>query len=181
MSLIIGIRCKNGCLIISDRRTHIKESGIERYEDDFQKVLLHNNYLVYNHGYNRIGEKDWKQRVMELSPDVNNVQYTEILNEMKSKSDRKASYVFMNMTALLEISICVDGGVTLTDHMPKDRIVSGSGDKYVDRDLPLLTDLGKKNCGVVRSNLKRTFEIAHAKMKLLSGREFSTEHDIMRI
>ncbi|MCW4050917.1 MAG: hypothetical protein NWE89_14405 [Candidatus Bathyarchaeota archaeon] len=40
MSLIIGVRCKNGCLVIADRRTHIKSNGTETYQDNFDKVLL---------------------------------------------------------------------------------------------------------------------------------------------
>ena len=39
MSLIIGIRCKNGCLVIADRRNHIKSNGVETHQDDFDKVV----------------------------------------------------------------------------------------------------------------------------------------------
>jgi hypothetical protein len=179
MSLIIGVRCKNGCLVIADRRTHIKSNGTQTYQDDFHKVLLHNDYLVYNHGYNRIGDNDWKLRVRDLTPDVTNPVYAEILKEMESKPDKRAAYVFMNMTTLLEITICVGIGITPTDHMPNDRIVSGSGDKYVD--LQLLTNLHKVNCDMVRPKLIRTFKRAHRKMTLLSGSEFSKEYDILRI
>ena len=179
MSLIIGVRCKNGCLIIADRRTHIKCDGTESYRDDFDKVVEHDGYLVYNHGYNRIGDQDWKLRVSELTPDPTNPVYAEIQKEMTAKPDRKAFYVFMNMMALLEVVVCVDTGITLKDHMPNDRIVSGTGEQYAT--LTLLTDLQQKTCGSVRKTLERTFEPARSKMKTHDGKEFSEEHGITRL
>jgi hypothetical protein len=179
MSLIIGVRCKNGCLVIADRRTHIKTNGTHSFRDDYTKVLLQGGYLVYNHGYNRIADADWKHRVTDLSPDPANPVYAEILKEMATKADKHAAYVFMNMDTLLEIIIRVGSGITKTDHMPKDRIVSGSGDKYVK--LTLLTDLPKANCGIVRPKLVSTFKAAHDRMKQAGGIEFSENHDIVRI
>jgi hypothetical protein len=179
MSLIIGVRCKNGCLIIADRRTHIKCGGTESHRDDFHKVVEHDGYLVYNHGYNRIGNQDWKLRVSELTPDSTNPVYAEIQEEMIAKPDRKAFYVFMNMTTLLEVVICADTGITLKDHMPNDRIVSGTGEQYVA--LTLLTDLQQKKCESVRKALEQTFKLAHSKMKEQGDKEFSEEYDITRL
>jgi hypothetical protein len=179
MSLIIGVRCKNGCLAIADRRTHIKRGGTQSHRDDFQKVVKQGQFLIWNHGYNRIGDQDWKLRAPELTPDPANPVYVAIQNEMKTKPDRKAFYVFMNTTVLSEVIVCADTGITLKDHMPNDRIVSGSGDKYVV--LALLTDLAKKNCGDVRKPLERTFTSAHTKMTKQGGIEFSEEHDITRL
>ena len=173
MSLIIGVRCKNGCLVIADRRTHIKCGGTQSHRDDFHKVVKQDGYLVWNHGYNRIGDQDWKLLASQLTPDPTSPVFAEIQNEMKTKSDRKASYVFMNMTTLSEVIVCADTGITLKDHMPNDRIVSGSGDKYVA--LTFLTNLPKKSCGDVRKPVERTFKSAHAKMTNQGGMEFSEE------
>src|SRR3972149_10704697 len=112
MSLIIGVRCKDGCLVISDRRTHIKCDGIECHRDDFRKLVTHDGYLIYNHGYNQIGNQDWKLRVSELTPAPANPVYAEIQREMTTKPDRKAFYVFMNSKALLEVIVCADTGIT---------------------------------------------------------------------
>jgi len=95
MSLIIGLRCKNGCLVIADRRNHIKCGGTQSHRDDFHKVVGHDGYLVWNHGYNRIGNHDWKLRASELTPNPANPVFAEVQEEMKTKPDRKAFYVFM--------------------------------------------------------------------------------------
>jgi hypothetical protein len=179
MSLIIAVRCKNGCLVIADRRTHIKCGGTQSHRDNFLKVLKQDGYLVWNHGYNRIGDQDWKLRASEITPDPANPVFAKIQHEMETKPDRKASYVFMNMTTLSEVIVCADTGITLKDHMPNDRIVSGSGDKYVA--LTLLTDLPKKKCGDVQKPLELTFMSAHAKMTKQGGIEFSQDHDITRL
>jgi hypothetical protein len=179
MSLIIGVRCKDGCLVIADRRNHIWTNGVITYRDDFRKVLQFDNYLVYNHGYNRIDNADWKLRHGELTPDKNNPVYGEILKEMATKPDKAAFYVFMNRTELHEIAIRVGAGITCINHLPNDRIMSGTGEKYVD--LQLLVNLHKAKCSKVRPKLKRTFQAAHKRMKLLAGREFSEQHDIEQI
>ena len=179
MSLIIGVRCNNGCLVIADRRTHIKCDATESHRDDFHKVLVHDSCLVYNHGYNRIGDQDWKLRVSELTTDSANPIYAKIQHEMSAKPDRKAFYVFMNMTTLLEVIVCADTGISLRDHMPNDRIVSGTGEQYVR--MTFLTDLQRKKCGSVRKALERTFKFAHGRMKKNCGNEFSEVHDITRL
>ena len=51
MSLIIGVRCKDGCLVIADIRNTIKTDGIITFKDNFEKVVKQDNYLLYNHGY----------------------------------------------------------------------------------------------------------------------------------
>ena len=91
MSLIIGARCKDGCLVIADRRNHIWTNGVITYRDDFRKVLQFDNYLVYNHGYNRIDNADWKLRHGELTPDKSNPVYGEILKEMPPSQIRPPS------------------------------------------------------------------------------------------
>lgn len=126
-----------------------------------------------------IDNQDWKLRASELSPDPTNPVYAAIQDEMKAKPDRNAFYVFMNATVLSEVIVCAEAGITLKDHMPNDRIVSGSGDKYVV--LALLTDLAQKNCGDVRRSLERTFNSAYAKMMKQGGIEFSEEYDITRL
>ncbi len=179
MTLIIGVRCRNGCLVIADRRCHVTTAGIRTFEDNFTKAVHHGDYIVYNHGYNQIGEADWKLRVNELSPDPASPIYAEVLSEMAAKPDQHAAYVFMNKTTLLEISIRVGAGIRLTDHMPMDRIVSGDGDKYVR--LTLLADLPQAPCRVVRPKLVSTFQAAHARMRRAAGTEFSETYEVLRI
>jgi len=179
MSLIIGVRCKDGCLAIADRRTHIWTNGVTTYRDDFRKVVQFGNYLLYNHGYNRIGDADWKLRHGELTPDKDNPVYAEILNEMATKPDKAALYVFLNRTELHEIVVRVGAGVSYVNHLPNDCIVSGTGGKYVD--LQLLINLQRAQCSKVRPKLKRTFKAAHKRMKFLSGTEFSKEFDIEQL
>ena len=118
MSLIIGVRCKDGCLVIADYRNRIESNGIITYEDNFEKVVKHDKYLLYNHGYNRIRDKDWKLRWQDLTPDDSNPIYKDILSEMKSKPDKSAFYVFINKDMLYEIEIKVVNGVKRIDHLP---------------------------------------------------------------
>jgi hypothetical protein len=176
MTLIIGVRCKDDCHVIADRRTLIKCSGINSHRDDFHKVVQHDGFLVYNHGYNRIGDHDWKRRVSDLTADPANRVYSEIQKEMGRKPDRKAFYVFINMAALIEIIVCADTGITVKDHMPNERIVSGTGAKYVS--LALLTDLQKKRAVDVRGLLEQTFRTAHGNMMAQGGNELSKEFDV---
>jgi len=179
MSLIIGVRCKDGCLLIADYRNRINKNGVITYEDNFEKVVIHNGYLIYNHGYNRIKDEDWKNRYKDLTPDDSNPIYKEILDEMSHKPDKKASYVFLNKIHLHEITIEVGRGVTYANHLQNDRIVSGTGEKYVD--LKLLVNLRKQKCKKVHTKLKATFENAYYRMKYLSGNEFSEKHNIKQL
>jgi hypothetical protein len=167
-------------MVIADRRTHIKSNGTESYQDDFSKVLLHKGYIVYNHGYNRINDKDWKLRIRDLTPDNRNIIYTEIQHEMETKIDKTAFYVFMNMTTLIEIKISAESSISIHSHMPKDRIVSGSGGIFID-DLSSLTNLNCLECGVVRPKLIHTFKMAYSKMIKSNGTEFSHEFDLVKI
>ena len=176
MTLIVGVRCKDACLVIADRRTHLKSGGRNGHRDDFHKVVKHDGFLVYNHGYNRIGDHDWKLRVSDLTADASNRVYSEIQEEMRRKPDRKAFYVFMNMATLVEIVICADTGITVKDHMPNDRIVSGSGGKYVS--LALLSHLRHRSAGDVRKSLEQTFKAAHDKMTVQGGNALSEEFDV---
>lgn len=179
MSLIVGIRCQDGCLAIADRRTHIWKGGAKSYRDDFHKLVKIGGYVLYNHGYNRIDDADWKLRHTDLTPEKSNPIYIEILNEMATKRDQMASFVFLNRTELHEIVVHVGAGITYVNHLPNDRIISGSGDKYVD--LKLLTDLDQAKCNNVRVNLQRTFEEAHEQMEHSSGIEFSKAFDIEQL
>ncbi len=83
MSLIIGLRCKDGCLVIADTRSHIKTNGVLTYDDTFEKVILNKWHIVYNHGYNRIHDNDWKLYRDQLIPDKDNTIYQAIAVEMK--------------------------------------------------------------------------------------------------
>ena len=46
MSLIIGVKCKDGCLVIADCRNRINKDGVITYEDNFEKIVIHNGYLI---------------------------------------------------------------------------------------------------------------------------------------
>lgn len=178
MSLIIGLICKDGCLVIADTRSHIKANGTLTYDDTFEKVVFNKGHIVYNHGYNRIYDNDWKLCRDQLVPDKNKSIYRELATEMKQKEDKTAFYVFMNKKTMCEIKISATGEITLTDHLQDDhdRIVSGTGAKYVD--LGLLTDLKKKKCKKVIPLLKKTFLNAHEKMVKSGGNEFCKNYII---
>lgn len=98
---------------------------------------------------------------------------------MSDKPDKKAFYVFLNKMHLHEIAIEVGRGVTYIDHSPNDRIVSGTGEKYVN--LRLLVNLRKQKCKKVRSKLRMTFQNAYSRMNYLSGNEFSKKHIIKQL
>ena len=171
MSLIIGVRCKDGCLVVADYRNRIETEGIVSFEDNFEKVVKQDDYLLYNCGYNRIEDEDWKLRCKELTPDDSNPIYEDILREMKLKSDKSALYVFISKDILYEIVVRVGRGVEGIDHLPNDRIVSGTGGKYIDdqKDLKLLENLWKRKCGKVYSSLRETFKHAYFRMSFASG------------
>jgi hypothetical protein len=180
MSLIIGVRCKDGCLAIADFRNRIDTDGIIKFEDNFEKVVKHDDYLLYNHGYNRIQDNDWKLRWQDLTPYGSNPVYKDILSEMRFKPDKSAFYVFISKDRLSEISIDVKNGVKRIDHLPNDRIVSGSGSKYVV-DLNLLENLRKRKCKKVYKGLRNTFKKAYSLMSFGSGNEFSKQHKIYEL
>lgn len=179
MSLIIGVRCKDGCLVISDYRNRIDINGVITYEDNFEKTVIHNDYIIYNHGYNRIEDKDWKIKYESLTSNTNSPIYKQILDEINYKSDKKAFYVFINRDELHEISIVVGQGVSYKNHLPHDRIVSGTGEKYVD--LKLLINLRKQKCKKACDKLRTTFKNAYDRMKLMSGNEFSEKYCIKQL
>jgi hypothetical protein len=176
MSLIIGVRCKDGCLVIADRRNHIRNGQASSYRDDFHKIVRHDRYLVYNHGYNRIGDQDWKLRQADVTPSVRNPVYAEILAEMVNKPDKAAFYVFINGHEIHEIAVRVGLEVTCRNFSRDDRVVSGTGKRYVLLDR--LVDLQKSKCSVVKRRLRHTFEDAHNQMVTKHGMEFSREFDI---
>jgi len=180
MSLIIGVRCKDGCLVIADIRNTIKTDGIITFEDNFEKVVKHDNYLLYNHGYNRIQHNDWKLQCQDLTPDDSNPVYADILSEMNFKPDKSAFYVFISKDMMYEIAIEVENGVKRIDHLPNDRIVSGLGSKYVV-DLNLLENLRKRKCKKVYKGLINTFKKAYSRMSFVSGNEFSKQHKIYEL
>jgi len=176
MSLIIGVRCKDGCLVIADTRSHIKTNGILTYDDTFEKVILNKGHIVYNHGYNRIHDNDWKLCRDQLTPDKDNPIYQAIAMEMKSKEDKTAFYVFMNRKTMYELKVGATGEIITIDHLPCDRIVSGTGEKYVD--LGLLIDLQKKKCKKVIPMLKKTFLNAYDELIKSGGNEFCRNYTI---
>ncbi|HBM16792.1 MAG TPA: hypothetical protein DD381_10680 [Lentisphaeria bacterium] len=176
MTLIIAARCYDGCVIVSDSRQHIKNDTDIRYKDGYIKVLICGKYVIYNHGYNRIDNKDWKLQAKNLTPEVDNPVYKQIQEEMKSKPDKKAFYVFINKNELHEISIEVGNGVKYINHLPGDRLVSGCGAKYVD--LGLLIDLNTKKYNKVRADLETTFLNAYNNQSKANGKEFSNGYTI---
>jgi hypothetical protein len=179
MSLIIGVRCKDGCLVIADMRNTIKANGIITFEDNFEKVVKHDNCLLYNHGYNRIQDDDWKLRCQDLTPDDSNPVYEGILNETMFKLDKSAFFVFISNNMLCEIAIEVENGIRRIDHLPNDRIVSGSGKKYVV-DLKLLENLQKRKCKKVYKSLINIFKKAYLRLSFASGNEFSKQYKIYK-
>jgi hypothetical protein len=165
-------------MAVADKRSHIKCGGSTSYRDDFQKLVTTSDYLIFNHGYNRIDDCDWKLKADQLTPDVTNPIYGRILNEMASKADKKAFYVFMNMKELKEIVLEVGKPIALQDHMPDDRLVCGDGRPFVD--LKLLTDLHSKTCGAVLKSLEATFSLAYQRQVLQGGMAFSKDFQVMR-
>ena len=180
MTLIIGARCKDGCSVIADIRNTIDTNGIITFEDNFEKVMKHDDYLLYNHGYNRIQDNDWKLRWQDLTPDSSNPVYKDILNEMSSKPAKSAFYVFINKDMLCEIVIEVENGVKRIDYLPDYRIVSGTGSKYAV-DLNLLENLRKRKCKKVYKGLRNTFKKAYSRMSFGSGNEFSKQNKIYKL
>ncbi len=176
MTLVIGVRCKDGCLTISDRRSHIKKGERTFFQDDFRKVVKRDDFLIFNHGYNRIHDADWKLHAESLTADAKNEIYLDIAREMKAKPDKQAFFVFLNAKQLLEITISAERGVSLKDYQANDRIVSGSGMKYVSLDR--LKDLPRKPMAEVRGLLETTFQEALQKLKEQQGDEFSAEYDL---
>lgn len=178
MTLIIGARCKDGCLVIADKRSHISTGGVLTYDDTFEKVVLNKGYIVYNHGYNRIHDADWKLCRDQLIPDKDSPIYQAIAAEMKSKEDKTACYVFMNKRTMYEVKISATGEVRGIDHLLErpspDLIVSGTGEKYVDRGL--LTDLQRKKCKKAISVLEKTFRNAYAELVRSGGDEFCSNY-----
>jgi hypothetical protein len=98
---------------------------------------------------------------------------------MRAKPDKKAAYVFVSQSELVEITVRVREGITKRNHMPHDRIKSGDGSKYAD--LRLLTDLNNKQCGDVRSTLEKIFKAAFREMNRQGGDEFSESFDIQKL
>lgn len=82
----------------ADRRYHVRTGETISYQDDFRKVIRCGRYLVCNHGYNRIGDQDWKLRQAALTARSGNPLYAELLAEMANKPDKAAFYVFINGT-----------------------------------------------------------------------------------
>jgi len=95
---------------------------------------------------------------------------------MDTKPHKKAFYVFMNQREIHEIEIRVGAGMKYNCFSTDERVVSGTGKRYVVLDL--LNDLLRARCRDVRAKLKRTFNLAHSRMQMSSGAEFSKEFDI---
>ena len=99
---------------------------------------------------------------------------------MELKSDKSAFYVFISKDMLYEIVVEVGKGVKRINHLPNDRIVSGTGRTYI-RDLKLLENLRKRKCKKVHNTLSKTFKQAHSQMRFLSGSEFSGRYKIYQL
>ena len=61
--------------MIADRRSHVQTGEASSYTHDFLKIVRQDRYLVYNHGYNRNGDQDWKLRQADLTPSIRNPVY----------------------------------------------------------------------------------------------------------
>lgn len=189
MSLILGVRCVDGCLAIADRRTHIRCGGATRFRDTYRKLLRrpdrHGGLLIWNHGYNRIGNKDWKPRAPRLAPDPAHPLYATIQAEIARKDAGPAFYVFMGPALLTEIAIPPEGEVTATDLLPADRILSGEGARHVDlaplAALPPLKDSTDRTRAVARPVLERVFRDAHAAMARAGAATFSDAFDVLEL
>jgi hypothetical protein len=148
------------------------------YDDAFEKIVTNKGYIIYNHGYNRIYDNDWKLCREQLHADAGSPIYQSIAEEMKSKEDNTACYVFMNKRTMYEVVINETGKVRAIDHLlkrpPPDLIVSGTGEKYVERGL--LRDIERKKCKKVMPVLKRTFLEAYAHLEKVGGREFCRKY-----
>jgi len=176
MTLVIAARCKDGCVVVSDKRQHIISNGGKYHEDGYEKVRIAGPFVVYNHGYNRIDDQDWKLKLDELTPDLNNPIYKKIQQEMGSKHNKKAFYVFLNKKVFHEISIDADGSITLETEKNNELHKSGKGSVYVD--FSTLKDIKKKKMEKVKNEMKRIFSEAHDRLKKDNGDEFSKECEV---
>ena len=173
MSLIIATLCKDGCVAITDcRLKDLYDDGRVEYRDDYEKLVILNGLMIYNHGYNRINNQDWKLSASELSPDLSNPIYDSILRELQNNLSTFASYVFIRKKHATEISIDKSEGISLKYLNPI--IKSGSGARYVD--LKQLEQSNLRKIKSVKNPLIKTFKNAYLKQKWNSGEEFSERY-----
>jgi hypothetical protein len=180
MSLIISVLCKDGAVVLADRRSRIVENGIIRFDDNYSKILRRPNALIYNHGYNRIHDRDWKLSGDELEPDEKALVYATVAEEMLQKTDKSSAYVFVTAHQFLEISI--DAGKDPQLHRfptGDDLLVSADGKKFVD--LAPLTDLSERSLAETVSLIKSVFDKAYKCLVATGGTDFSKAYDVETI
>ena len=179
MTLIVAARCRDGAIAIADKRSHISTSGNITFDDSFEKVRIIDGFLVCNHGYNRINDKDWKDSRLQLAPDEKLPIYASISSEMKRKQDKFAAYLFLRKNTFFEIEIEA-GGIPIGQHRKThDRIKRGNGQDYVN--LEALVDLPKKRMKEIRPVLEEMFRDAYKRQEAEGGTFFSPEYTVTAI
>jgi hypothetical protein len=180
MTLIIAAICRDGAAVLADRRSRITENGAVRFDDEFGKIVRRPGYLLCNHGYNRIDNRDWKISAKRLEIDHGLPVYEGISSEMQSKSSKFAGYVFAKPRQFVEITISA-GKQPRLKAIPKhhDRLVCGNGKDLVD--LRPLFDLTRKSMEETVAIMESVF-LAAFKRQSASGESFFSEaYDIETI
>ena len=179
MSLIIAARCKDGAVAIADKRSHINEKGVISFDDNYDKLKVVKGHLVYNHGYNRIYDKDWKESRLTLTPNDKNPVYSQIASEMTSKVDKFAGYVFLSKNTFYEIEVDAGKAPIGTQRREHDRIKRGSGEEFVDLDQ--LVNLKDKRIKEITPILKKMFCEAYAKQVESGCEYFSSQYTLKAV
>lgn len=180
MTLIIAAICRDGAAVLADRRSRIIENGAVRFDDEYGKIVRTPGYLLYNHGYNRIDDRDWKISSKRLEIDHGLPVYEGISSEMQSKSFKFAGYVFVKPRQFVEITVSA-GKHPRLNAIPKhhDQLVSGDGRDFVD--LSPLFDLTRKSMEETVSIMESIFLAAFKRLSASGGTFFSEAYDIETI
>jgi hypothetical protein len=177
MTLIIAAICRDGAAVLADRRSHIVENGAVRFDDEYGKIIRRPGYLLCNHGYNRIDDRDWKISEKRLEMDYGLPVYEGISSEMRNKSFKFAGYVFAMPRQFVEITISAGEQPRLNSVPPHhDRLVCGSGKDLVD--LSPLNDLARKSMEETAAAMEAVFLAAFKRQSASGGSFFSEAYDI---
>lgn len=156
------------------------ERGVTRFDDEYGKIVRLADSLVYNHGYNRIGNKDWKDSALQLGMDDKLPVYSVISTEMTRKPHKHAAYVFVTPPSFTEISIDVGRVPRLHQFEARiDRLLSGDGKDLVD--LAPLSDLQNRDVDETAALLVEVFEAACKRLKAAGRDDFSMSYDLETI
>lgn len=180
VTLVIAVRCKDGAAVLADRRSRIIEKGATRFDDDYGKIVRSKEALIYNHGYNRIGDRDWKLRGLELTDQEDHPLYESVSKEMLKKVDKLSAYVFVKPHAFSEVTIRAGEKAKLHRFEAKvDRLVSGTGKDFVD--LSPLSDLGKRSMRETVELLEYVFRLACKRLAEKGEDHFSPAYNVETI